>query len=370
MQFEYFQPVSIRFGAGAARTLPSILDDMNVSRALLVCDDFLMDLGKTMMEASNGRIAEAVGGIRPNPTVENVDRIAGCCKDLRAQAIVAMGGGSVLDAAKMAGALAVQGHSAREYLAGGRKLGEGRIPVIALPTTAGTGSEVTMVSVLSDEQTDYKGPIGHPVLFATMALVDPELTRTVPAAVTAATGMDALSHALEAYWSVHHQPICDALAQTACEKILAHLEAAYRNGDDLVAREGLSLGALLAGLAFAQAKTAGVHACSYPLTVRYHMSHGAACAFTLDAFVEVNGRADGRLDALASALGLGSARLLSEKIKAMKQAMRLPCTLAQAGIPEGDIRALAEACCAHALMKNNPVAMTADSLTELFEGLA
>ena len=193
MKFEYSQPVSIRFGAGAASALPAILESWNVSRALLVCDDFLKGRGKALMEASHGRIAALMGGVRPNPTVNNVDDIARRCRDLRAQAIVAMGGGSVLDAAKMAGALAVQGHSARDCLSGKQALGEGRIPVIALPTTAGTGSEVTMVSVLSDEETGYKGPIGHPVLFAAMALVDPELTLSVPAPVTAATGMDALS---------------------------------------------------------------------------------------------------------------------------------------------------------------------------------
>lgn len=367
MEFEYTQPVSIRFGSGTASTLPTILESWNIGRALLVCDDFLLDRGKALMDVSNGRIAAIAGGVRPNPSVASVDAIAGRCKELDAQAIVAMGGGSALDAAKMAGALAVQGHSAKDCLTGKQALSNGRIPVIVLPTTAGTGSEVTMVSVLTDEETGLKGPIGHPALFPAMALVDPELTLTVPAPVTAATGMDALSHALEAYWSVHHQPICDALAQKACEMIFANLEAAYRNGADRNAREGLSAGALLAGLAFAQAKTAGVHACSYPLTVRYGMSHGAACAFTLDAFVRVN--AGDRLDVLAQSLGFASAQGMADKIKAMKQAMRLPCTLGQAGIAQEDIQALAEACMAYALMRNNPVAMDAASLAKLFEAL-
>lgn len=370
MNFEYFQPVSIRFGGGAVRALPAILEEMKVGRALLLCDDFLLNTAKDMAEASTGRIVAVMGGVRPNPTVQNVDAIVARCKDIGIEAIVAMGGGSVLDAGKMAGALAIQGGAAAAYLRGEKRLGEGRIPVIAVPTTAGTGSEVTMVSVLSDEETGFKAPVGHKCLFPTMALVDPELTCTVPPAVTAATGMDALSHALEAYWSRHHQPICDALAQQACQYIFTHLEDAVRDGKNMAAREGLSLGALLAGLAFAQAKTAGVHACSYPLTIRYHLSHGAACALTLDAFTRVNSEADGRLDTLAKALGFQGAHAMADKIAAMKKAMGLPCSLAEAGIPAADAALLATESMGYALMGNNPVVMDAPSLTALLEGLA
>jgi alcohol dehydrogenase len=280
-------------------------------------------------------------GIRPNPTKENVADCAAFLRDAQAEVVVALGGGSVLDCAKAA--------------ANG-------LPLLALPTTAGTGSEVTCISVVSDDAAGSKAPLSSPGFYPQIALVDPELTYTCPRKVTAESGMDALSHAIEALWSVHRSPASDALALAAAHKILGALEAACEN--NTAARMAMSEGSLLAGLAFSQAKTAGSHACSFPLTVRYGLSHGAACAFTLAAFMRLN-----PFEAQAQALGFASAAALADAIDRRKAALGLPCTLKDAGIALADLPGLAAACLQPANMQNNPVPMDETALVRLFKTL-
>jgi alcohol dehydrogenase len=183
------------------------------------------------------------------------------------------------------------------------KAAAGGLPVVALPTTAGTGSEATCISVLTDDA-GQKMPRTDASYFPKAAIVDPALTVTVPPGVTAATGMDALSHAIEALWSIHHSPASDALALRAVARILPNIEAAYANPNDKSARTAMGEGSLLAALAFSQAKTAAAHACSFPLTMRYGLPHGTACAFTLPVLCRINADAeDGRLHAIARELG-------------------------------------------------------------------
>ncbi len=372
MSFRYVQPVEIVFGAGACGKLADWLAGRGLCRALLLCDDFLIGAGAAarVREAAGGRVAAVRGGIRPNPTLQNVDDVVASLRAVSADALIAMGGGSVLDAGKIAAALCCETFAAADCHAGRAGLSGKRLPVVAIPTTAGTGSEVTMVSVLSDEQSGVKAPVGHPALFPSLALVDPELTYSLPPAVTASTGMDALSHALEAYWSVHHQPICDALAVRAAALCFANLLPAFENGGDLAARAGMSEASLLAGLAFALPKTAGVHACSYPLTASFGLPHGVACALTLDAFVRINKDAEaGRVQALARELGFADADALAGRIRAMKQAMGLPCSLREAGIADEAAPGLARASL-HPNLANNPVALSEADLAAMYRALA
>lgn len=198
-----------------------------------------------------------------------------------------------------------------------------------------------------------------------IAIVDPELTYSVPPRTTMNTGLDALAHALEGYWSVNHQPICDAYATEAVRLILDNLEAAYKDGGDTKARRNMSLASLLAGLAFAQPKTAASHACSYPLSADYHLPHGEACAFTLDSLVRIN--ADERLETLCHRVGLDSTEALAERIAYFKSLGGLKTRLCE--LCDVDIEKLSEDCAAHPLMKNNPVALDKAALVRMFEGL-
>jgi alcohol dehydrogenase len=198
-----------------------------------------------------------------------------------------------------------------------------------------------------------------------LAMFDPALTVTVPPRTTMNTGLDAMAHALEGYWSKNHQPISDLTAIEAVRLVLGNLETAYRDGTNLRAREKMSLAALLGGLSFALPKTAGSHACSYPLSEDYHLPHGEACAFTLDSFVRIN--ADERLETLCHRVGLSGTDELADRIRALKKLAGLKTTLSDLG--DVDLTKLARDAAKHPLMGNNPVPMDEAALRRMFEAL-
>ena len=242
------------------------------------------------------------------------------------------------------------------------------LPLIAIPTTSGTGSEVTSVSVCNDDETGTKSPLAHPNFFAHTALVDPNLTLSLPPFVTATTGLDAMAHALEAYWCCAHNPVSDGLAVAALKRIFANLEKAYTDGKNVEARAEMALGSLVAGLAFAPTRTAAVHACSYPLSMYYHLCHGEACAFTLDSFVIINGKADPvRMEKLAKDLGFASIEAMAARIKEIKKNLGMKMTLKDVGIE--DLTALVENCASQPLLNNNPAKLNKEEITKLFESL-
>lgn len=350
MHWNYFNPVRVVFGAGTAAQTSVLLRGMGVPLAALVAAPSALRLGLAQRVTSPAPelFTQPFSEIQPNPTRQNAEDCARFIRESGARAVVALGGGSTLDCAKAA--------------AGG-------LPVVALPTTAGTGSEVTCISVLSDG--GAKTPLVSPEYYPKIAVVDPELTLPCPAGVTAAAGMDALSHALEALWSIHHSPASDALALRAIPPLLQNIETAFARPEDYAARHAMSEGSLIAGLAFSQAKTAAVHACSFPLTARYGLSHGEACAFTLPAYCRLNAAAEGgRLHDIARLLGFADADALADELDRLNAALGLPRTLAQAGIPLAGLPALAEECLLPPNMQNNPVPMDRAGVVEVFESLA
>lgn len=372
MKWNYKQPVEIRFGSSLVSEIGSILAEEELSSGLLVCDSFFTTDGTAdrIVAASDGRICAVFSDIVPNPTVKNVDECAAAIRKNCCNFVVAMGGGSAIDCSKAACSIATSDIPATEYLHGRAKIGTEHLPMIVIPTTAGTGSEVTPVSVLSDPETGTKAPIAHNNFYAKLAIVDPELTLTVPPRVTAATGLDVLSHALEAYWSVNHQPICDAIAVHAADLVFRYLLPAYHDGNNLEYREKLCEASIMAGLAFGLPKTTASHACSFPLTSVYGICHGEACAFTLDSFVRINASAEnGRVEQLAKKLGFESADKMADKILAIKKETGMATTLTEAGIPEQDINQLAEKSM-HPNILNNPVKMDIPSLVKLYRSLA
>jgi len=349
MSWSFFNPVKIRFGPGVASETVDFLRELGVSRAALVADPAALRFGLTDVvtgPAPGLFVAEEIyARMQPNPTVQNMMDCAAFLARMEADAVVAIGGGSALDCAKAA--------------AGG-------LPVIALPTTAGTGSEATCISVLTDAE-GRKVPRANPAYYPRVAVVDPEFILTVPPGVTAATGMDALSHAVEALWSIHHSPASDALALRAAAGILRSIEAAYANPHDRNARCAMSEGSLLAALAFSQAKTAAAHACSFALTMRYGLPHGTACAFTLPALCRLNAPAeDGRLHGIARELGYDDAFAFADELDRLNASLGLPRTLKDAGIPLADLPDLALECMVPPNMRNNPVAMDARAVERLF----
>lgn len=372
MGWIYKQPVEIIFETGGISNIGNIIRERGWQSGVLICNNFFAgsEVVKDMLSSCEGKITGEFYGVTPNPTVEDVNNCAVVLRETKADFAIALGGGSVLDCAKAACGIALTDDRIEDYHTGGKTLEHEALPLVAIPTTAGTGSEVTSVSVLTDPAKGIKAPMGHPKLYPAIALIDPELTYTVPPQVTASTGLDVLAHALEGFWSKHHQPICDALALHAAGLVFKYLESAYKNGRDELARAKMCEASVIAGLAFALPKTAASHACSFPLTNIYDIPHGEACAFTLDLLCEVNAEAEGgRLHNFAKKLGFRDAQAMGEKIREMKKTMRMKISLADAGIDTKDLDDLAREC-QHPNMLNNPVPMGIKETKELFLRLA
>ena len=362
--FFYAQPVKIRFGEGCFDKLCELLDELGVQRAVLVSGRHFAPEATRLM-AADGRFVAAFCAVEQNPQLSGVEETIRLCRTNSADTVIGIGGGSAMDTAKYAAAVAPNAGDAIDYYRGERALdAASRLTIVAVPTTAGTGSEVTQVSVISHGS--EKKTTNHPAFMPTAAVVDPLLTLGVPPRTTMNTGLDAIAHAIEGYWSKNHQPITDVLAVEAVRLALENLERAFRDGGDREARCAMSFASLLAGLSFAQPKTAACHACSYPLSERYHLPHGEACAFTLDSFIRLN--ADERLEKLARGAGVADCEALAARIRALKELAGLRRTLRDLG-EDVDVPTLAEECLAHPLMNNNPRRFTKDELVEMFEKL-
>lgn len=373
MKWDFLLPVKLYFGKGRINELSEIISSYGFSRGVLICDGIFAEngLAHEIVRKSDGKLTAVFSDITPNPTTKNVNDCVEVLRREKAEFAVALGGGSSMDCAKAACAIKGSEDMIDDYHAGIKMLNpDDRIPLIAVPTTAGTGSEVTSVSVLTNISKGLKAPLGNPLLYAEAAIIDPELTLSVPARVTASTGLDVLSHALEGFWSINHQPLCDAVALSAARTVFEYLPTAYYIPTDIEAREKMCEASILAGIAFSHPKTTGSHACSFPLTNIYHVPHGEACAFTLDYFLRLNAaeETDGRIDRFVKDCGFENAEEAAEKIAEMKRAFGMRSTLTKIGVKDEEIRALSEKSM-HPNMLNNPVSMTVDSVERMYRTL-
>lgn len=279
-------PPIMEIGGGAVRRLGTVLARLGVRRPLLVTDPFMRDSG--LADRLLGPLREA--GIEaglfadtvPDPTTDVVDTGVALLLGGGHDGMVALGGGSPIDTAKAMAVLAANGGCMRDYKVPNPIPGAG-VPVIAVPTTAGTGSEVTRFTVITDTRTDEKMLIAGPGLVPAAAIIDYELTLTCPPRLTADTGIDALTHAIEAYVSVKASPFTDAMAIAAMGRIAPWIRIACADPADRAARENMMLGATLAGMAFSNASVALVHGMSRPIGAFFHVPHGLSNAMLLPA---------------------------------------------------------------------------------------
>ena len=361
-EYTYSQPVKIYFGEGRFAQLGAILDELGSQRCVIACGRHFGPEARALMESIPAIVA-VFDQVEQNPQLSGIIETTRLARENKADTVIGIGGGSSLDTAKFAAAIALGEGEALDYYTGARPFPKKHLKILAVPTTAGTGSEVTQVSVVNHG--NEKKTINDPVFMPLAAIVDPVLSSTVPPRTTMNTGLDAMAHALEGYWSKNHQPISDLMAVEAVRLILQNLETAYKDGGNMEARSNMAMASLLGGLSFALPKTAGSHACSYPLSEDFLLPHGEACAFTLDSFVRIN--ADERLEELCRRVGLKDTEELARRIAALKALGGLRSKLSDLG--EVDVEKLAKDCAAHPLMNNNPVAMDAGKLREMFEKL-
>jgi len=309
LKFSFSIPTTIVFGLGVLDTIGAHAKSLGFTRPLIVTDKVLSQ-GEGVRQlrqalAAAGMEAAVWDGIAAEPTDATLTqgvrqyRAAGC------DGLIGLGGGSAMDTAKGVGVLAFAGEEdPTPYQRFGTKTPAGCVPVIAIPTTAGTGSEVTSVSVFTSERTGHKLPIRHPSLLPRIALVDPRLMRSMPPKVTMSTGIDALSHAVECFTLVREHPFSDTLALEATRLIVANLPRAIQHGEDEGARTNMALAATMAGTAF---EVGGLqfHAYAQTLGAKYHAPHGVTCGIALRAgLAQILPTATAKLARMAPAFGV------------------------------------------------------------------
>lgn len=289
--FTITQPTKLRFGVGAIADLATIVKDFGGDKVFLVVDPGLVKSGlvdRIVQPLKDAKLAyDIYDKIDPEPGLKLADKGTELAKKAGANCVVGVGGGSAMDVAKAISILLTNGGKAEDYVGLG-KIKKPGVPKIMVPTTAGTGAEVTFTAVFINEKTGSKGGMNGDPLYPEAAILDPALTTSVPPKVTAATGMDAFIHALEAYTSVQAHPISEMYSLEAIELISRNLGMAYANGGNIEARSAMLLGSLLGGKALAIAGVGLVHAMSYPMGGMFGIPHGLANAVLLPYVMSYN----------------------------------------------------------------------------------
>jgi choline dehydrogenase len=337
-------------GPGAISRLRELTGELGMSRAMLVTDAGVVGAG--LADEALRRLDDAVvfDGVRPNPDVALVDSAAEVYREHGCDGLVALGGGSSLDTAKGVGVVIEHGGSILDYEYGSSPITKRIPPLVAVPTTSGTGSEVTLWSVITDPERKVKFNVGGtPLIGAYVAVIDPELTLGLPPAVTAATGMDALSHGIECFTCDYHQPFNDAVALLAIELAGRWLRAAYEEGSNLEARAHMAHAATLGGLAYGTESAGAAHAMSQSAGGVHDCPHGALTARLLGPVCEYNAPAAPERHArIARALGIETAGLdpLEAALAGVEELYRLTedvdiPTMTELGFTEEEIPVLA-----------------------------
>ena len=372
MNWEFNLPVKLAFGNNRHEQIFDYICEIGGEVGVLVCSRSFAGngLADKLVKLSGGKIKAVFSDIRPNPTTDNVNACVDVMRSIGADFAVALGGGSPMDCCKAACAIAKGDDKIEAYHSGGKAISaDEAIPMIAVTTTSGTASEVTNISVLTDLAKNLKQPMNDPAMYPKIAVIDPVLTFTVPPQITASTGLDVLSHAIESYWATLNQPICSACSVYAARLVFEYLERAYNHPDDLLAREKMAEASIVAGVAFSHPRTTGSHACSFPLTNIYGVPHGEACAFTLDYFVKFNAKhadKDGRITAFARDCGFDTPYAMADEIAAMKRRMGMRTNLSQIGCTTDEqIRELTQKSMSM-LMKRNPIELTEENIYNMY----
>ncbi|WP_405174314.1 iron-containing alcohol dehydrogenase [Paenibacillus sp. FSL H8-0261] len=375
----YYVPSINIMGKGCLQEIGPYIQELNLKKALVVTDKFLMKsgiAGKLLTVLDEAGIEYAIyDEVKPNPTCKNVHDGVDYLKSQNCDYLVSIGGGSPQDTAKAIGILATNGGHIKEY-EGVHKSKHKSLPIVAVNTTAGTSAEVTINYVITDEERKVKMVMVDKNSIATISVNDPELMVDKPAALTAATGMDALTHAIEALVTPGAYPVTDATALAAVEIIFANLARTVKNGHDIEAREQMVYAIFLGGLAFNNAGLGYVHAMAHQLGGVYDLPHGVCNAMLLPYVEEENAKyVPEKFRAIAKAMGLNvesqtdkeCADFVIESIKALSKEVGIPSKLSELGVDEVDLDLLAENSMKDACAPGNPFIPTKEEVITLFK---
>ncbi len=367
LSFLHFSPTKIVFGAKSLGELASEVDALGVTRVAIVTDAVLLaktDLVERVKRALGRRLVGVYSDVEPDSSVAIVDRGALRMKEWGAEAIVSIGGGSSIDSAKAIAIVHTEGGSLRDHQ-GFQGLTRATTPHIAIPTTAGTGSEVTKAAIIRDEEARQKIIFGDNQIYPRVAILDPELTVGMPAAITAGTGLDTLTHAFEALHAMQAEPVADALALHAIRLVARHLRVALASPNDLVARGQMLLASTMAGLAFDNAAVGLVHAIAHSVGARHHVHHGTANAIALPHVLRFNGDVAAAAEAYREgglAMGVATDGMedaaavdsVARAITALVEACGLPTRYRDVRVPEEDLANIAEITLSDGCIVYNP----------------
>ena len=370
-QFSF--PTRIHFGPGARKLVAEHLRSVGVSRPLIVTDKGLAELAiLAEFKASLASLSPQVfSGVFGNPTKSQVDAGAAAYKAHKADAVIGFGGGAALDVAKAVALMAVHEGDVLQYAWDHPQVLPIQHPLphfIALPTTSGTGSEVGRSSVISDDRTHVKKIIFNPVLLAKAVFADPELTLDLPAKVTAATGMDALTHNVESYLSPAYHPLCDGIALEGARIAARALEKAVKAPRDIQARSDMMMSSLMGAIAF-QKDLGAVHSCAHALGTVNDLHHGLANAVMIDHVMRFNAEAaPEKMAELARVCGAGKTpEDFIVWLAKLKAAIGLPANLAPLGVKAEHIPALVDIAIADTCHQTNPRPCTRADFEALFK---
>ena len=377
-EFSFSVPQEIIVGKGSLARLSEAAEKLGGKHGFIISGPHLNKIGIVASCSESlenaGIKVDAYTETEGNPSVETVEKAAAAFCKSGADFIIALGGGSPMDVAKAVGVVARYGGSITEYEGGGRVPGD-IIPLIAIPTTAGTGSEVTAFSVITDHSRNYKLTVFSYKLIPAYAILDPELLTTAPVSVAAACGIDAMVHALEAYISKDASPFSDAMAEKALELIGKNIRRYVADRTDIEAAEAMITGSLFAGIAFSWARLGDVHAMSHPVSAYFDVPHGVANAILLPTIVEYNALADrGKYLKLFNYISLTPASeaefepfMLVDLLTELNEQLGIPGSLGEVGVTADKFDAMADDAMKSGNIAVNPRSTTKKDVLSLYE---
>ena len=378
MSYQFFVKTNLIFGAGSVKELPALIGKYGMKKVMVVYDGGVKAAGiaeKVLEQVEASGAAYVIfDGVIPNPTNEVVEEAAKIAKEEKVEGFVAVGGGSSIDLAKAVNVLMTNPGTIGEY--GGMNMVKNfGLPLIAIPTTAGTSSEITNVSALIDTEKVIKYVIIDDKIVASDVICDPEFTRTVPPSVTAATGMDAITHAVESYISNMATPLTEYNALAGLKSLYNNLPAAVKDGNNMEAREQMMLGCIITGFSFSNANLGLVHGIAHTLSAHFGLAHGMANATVLPYVMAYNAEScPEKMVELAKAIGIEPSGdlekdkfLLSETLLALTKELGIK-TLSEQGISRDDFDMLANDVLAEPVLNFNPrQGITKEDVLDLLE---